>query len=224
MFQRLDDREGIAQATRHLGKLALLQGLNSYYQPSALSGAHFTAAGRRYRASLRVREQLHKEGLEQRERIADMKLDFGRLYWLEGRMYELQADATGNEEMLAQARRKYETANKVSREALTLFEEIQSERGIAKAWGNLGNATKEQARSFLRCDSLQAAGEWLNKAQVYYEKSLEIARKIKREDEIAHAAWGLAEVSAMRASHADLHGGVVDAEHLLATALCARVA
>jgi 2'-5' RNA ligase/tetratricopeptide (TPR) repeat protein len=219
VFERLEDRDGIAQATRHLGKLELLRGLDPFYKPSPASGKYFDKAGERYTTSLRIRETLQAEGLDQRERIADMKLDFGRLYWLEGQMYEPQDGGGGGQECAEKALKKYEASNAVSREAMRLFEEIQSERGIAKAWGNLGNATKATAKFFLRHGPPGAAAGPLTRAHEFYEKSLVIAGKIRREDEIAHAAWGLAEVHEILARHPRLHGGAGERGKLLAKAL-----
>lgn len=219
IFKKLQLDEGIAQATRHLGKLALLKGLDPYYKPTVSSKIHFDKAEKQYSSSLQIREKLRQKGLDQRERIADMKLDFGRLYWLQGQMYELKARVQKKPKLLEKAIEKYQDANKISWKAMEIFEEIKSERGIAKSWGNLGNATKEMVRFFLKEKKLSDAIQCITEAHEFYERSLEIAQKIKRKDEIAHALWGLAEVYDIFADHPELHSRVGETNKILEKAL-----
>lgn len=219
VFQKLDHREGIAQATRHLGKSALLKGLDPWYKPTESSKQHFYEAERLYTESLRIREVLEQGGLDQRNKIADMKLDFGRLYWLQGQKYERDGREQQDHELIKASLEKYEQANKVSREAMVIFEEICSDRGIAKAWGNFGNATKEIVRFLLSEGQLVNAIPRIVETHEYYEKSLDVAKRIKRKDEIAHALWGLAEVHELFADHPNLHSGFGNRKELLAKAL-----
>ena len=123
-----------------------------------------------------------------------MKLDFGRLCWLQGRKYEQDGRARESNEGILMALRKYEQANKVSSEARALFEALSNDRGIAKAWGNLGNATKEIAKCRFKDGQMQDAALRVAESREHYSKSLDVASTIKRKDEIAHALWGLAEV------------------------------
>lgn len=219
LYQELGHREGIAQATRHLGKSALLKGLDSAYEPDESWEKHSTEAEWHYLESLRIREELQQEGLDQRSNIADMKLDFGRLYWLQGKKYEQDGRTLQDQELIEMALRNYDQANKVSQEARTLFEGIGSKRGIAKAWGNLGNATKEIAKCMLKERQLTRAIQYAAEAHEFYEKSLEIAEKIKRKDEIAHARWGLAEIYILFADYPDLHSRTGNTHELQMKAL-----
>lgn len=219
VFQKLDHSEGMAQATRHLGKSALLKGLDQWYKPTELSKQHFDEAERLYTESFRIREALEQGGLDQHNKIADMKLDFGRLYWLQGQKYEHDGREQQDQELIKVSLEKYEQANKVSREAMVIFEEICSDRGIAKALGNLGNATKEIVRFLLSKGQLVNAIPRIVETHEYYEKSLDVAKRIKRKDEIAHALWGMAEVHELFAVHPDLHSGFGNRKDLLAKAL-----
>ena len=90
IFQERNHYEGIAQATRHLGKAALINGLNDFYEPSEIWNDFSPIVYDYYKKSLRIREQLSRAGTDQRQAIADMKLDFGRLYWLDGKWYETE--------------------------------------------------------------------------------------------------------------------------------------
>jgi 2'-5' RNA ligase len=219
VFQKLGHREGIAQATRHLGKSALLKGLDPWYKPTESSKQHFYEAERLYTESFRIRKALEQGGLDQRNKIADMKLDFGRLYWLQGQKYERDGREQQDQELIKASLEKYEQANKVSREAMVIFEEICSGRGMAKAWGNLGNATKDIVRFLLSEGQLVNAISRIVETHEYYEKSLDVAKRIKRKDEITHALWGLAEVHELFADHPDLHSGFGKRKELFAKAL-----
>jgi hypothetical protein len=221
LFKELMDSEGIAQAMRHLGKLALLKGLDQWYEPDESWEENSKKAERHYSESLAIREKLKQEGFDQRREIADMNLDFGRLYWLQGKKYMQNGIILHNNEFIEIALRKCEQANKISEEARYIFEEIGDNRGIAKAWGNLGNATKEIAKHILmqKEGSLANAIESIARTHEYYEKSLEIAKLIKRKDEIAHALWGLAEVYELFADYYDLYKGVCNTRELLMKSL-----
>jgi 2'-5' RNA ligase/tetratricopeptide (TPR) repeat protein len=205
LMRKLGDRKGEAQGLRHLGKSALLRGLDPWYEPDEKWEKNSVVSEEYYQESLEIREALAQEGLDQRRRIGDMKLDFGRLYWLQGKNYERVGRERQNQAIVEAALEKYEEANTVSREAKEIFEEIKDNRGIAKAWGNLGNATKEMVKWFLAEDQLNNAVQSIKEAHEYYENSLVIAVRIGRSDEISHAYWGLAEIYELYADHPDLH-------------------
>jgi nucleoside phosphorylase/tetratricopeptide (TPR) repeat protein len=200
-FEKISNESGIAQALRHLGKAALLRGeYSDSPDEGQTSQQYFDEAQNFYLKSVALRTRLQERGQDQRERIADMKLDFGRLYWLRGRKYE-QVGRTrnlSNVVLIDRARTLYSKAIEVSSEALGVFLEINSARGIAKAWGNLGNAEKEFARSLLASGLLTQAEEHLQLAWDHYSRSLDCASSIHRKDEIAHACWGLAETIELR--------------------------
>jgi tetratricopeptide (TPR) repeat protein len=219
LFQKLGDCEGIAQSARHLGKLALLKGLNERYEPKEIWQETFSEAENRYMESLQSRIDIQKEGTDQREKIGDMKLDFGRLFWLQGKGFERNGRRRGERDTIDKGLEKYNESNRVTLEAVDLFKEVYSDRGIAKAWGNLGNATKEIVKFMLNDNKLDSAIRCISKAHEYYAKSLEIAKKIKRKDEIAHAFWGLSEVYELFADYPDLHKRLGEAKMLLKRAL-----
>lgn len=190
---KLGDAEGIAMAKRHLGKAALLQGLDkTYYEPGETWEDDSRRASTLYSESLKLRESLHEEGNAQDEEIADLKLDLGRLFWLDGQSAEREGKPT--------ARERYERSYRISREALDSYHAIGSERGRAKAWGNCGNASRQMAASFAKARKLRKARQWAYRAQEFYTKSLELAQSILRRDEIAHAYWGLAETLVLHAA------------------------
>jgi hypothetical protein len=194
-FEDLGDRAGIAQALRHLGKAALLRGEYDATCDGRTAQGHFDEAERYYSDSLRLRESLDLEDGGQREKIADMKLDFGRLYWLRGRKYEFAAreSSPADSGLLTRALQLYAAACEISREAVETFTALGSIRGIAKGLGNIGNAVKEHARYCARSGAGDEAIDLMRVARQYYEDSLKQARVIQRKDEIAHACWGLAE-------------------------------
>lgn len=192
LFQELDNGPGIAQAERHLGKTALLDGLDDLYRPLEGAESHFRRAEEHYRRSLEKREQLQREGEDQSLAIADMKLDFGRLYWLQGMW--LQKKRAYNE-----ARQKYEEADRVSEEARLEYEQMSVGEGItkarvAKAWGNRGNAAKELASCLAETDQWAGAKACAELGVEYYGRNLLIGEEISKKDEIAHALAGLAEL------------------------------
>lgn len=203
VFHELNDRQGVAQATRHLGKSALLKGLDEYYEPTGTCEPYFKEADHCYSESLKIRKQLEQEGVDQREKIGDMKLDFGRLYWLQGKKYEKDGIEQHRPQLIKKALQKYKQANQVSLEAKEIFEKINVDRGIAKAWGNLGNSTKEKGKCLLK-ENQRNSVKYFVQAHEYYESSLELAKKIERRDEISHALWGMAEVYEFYADHPDL--------------------
>lgn len=103
--------------------------------------------------------------------------------------------------------------------ALPKGHELQDKRGIAKSFGNLGNATKEIVRFMLAEDRTAEAAKRIAETQDYYDRSLRIAEKIRRRNEVAHAQWGIAEVYELYADYPDLHNGAGDSSILLKTAL-----
>ena len=206
-FEAIQDRGGIAQAWRQLGKAALLKGeYDDSVDGGSASQKYFDEAESGYARSLDLRVQLQEKGSDQRERIADLKLDFGRLYWLRGRKYESTARMSLPLEVgfIENAVALYERAKAISQEALETFREVESIRGIAKAWGNIGNAEKEHARSLAKSAFPHLALERMRLAQEQYTKSLENAELIHRKDEIAHACWGLAETLEFLSGDPDL--------------------
>jgi 2'-5' RNA ligase len=219
LYEKLGNLKGIAQALRHLGKSALLKGLNPWYQPGELWGKYSPLAEQYYLKSLQIRKQLANKKSGQRTNIGDMKLDFGRLYWLQGKKCEKDGRKDQDHELINEALKKYEQANAVSREAMNIFEDISLERGIAKAWGNLGNATKEIVRFYLNENKMLNAVKHVKEAQDYYENSLKIANRIGRRDEIAHSYWGLAEVYELFAHHPELQFESGNKEKFLGRAL-----
>jgi tetratricopeptide (TPR) repeat protein len=158
-------------------------------------------------------------GIDQRREIADLKLDFGRLYWLQGKWYEQDGRQRKERAIVESAYNKYTSAISVSREAMFIYEEIQDNRGIAKTWGNLGNATKEIVRFLIIEGRLTEAIERIAEAHNYYERSLQLAEQIQRRDEKAHALWGLAEVYELYFNYPDLSNRSGNRRTLLEIAL-----
>ncbi len=193
------DRDGVAQAKRHLGKAALLKAEYELDGSQHAWVARFEEARQLYGESLAERETLSRAGTDQRAQIADLQLDFGRLDWLWGRKLTRHEPDEPVLQLVADARRCFEEANQVSKDALAAFEQIALDRGIAKAHGNIGNATKELARLEHRRGNWAQARTLIESAQTHYEVSLSRARVITRRDEIAHALWGLAECKEFRA-------------------------
>lgn len=192
LFEKHDYRPGMAQAKRHLGKAALLGGLDERYVPAPGGTKCFAEAEQYYADSLAIREQLQKDRDDQRLAIADMKLDLGRLYWLQGMAFD-------QEGRLAEALRNYEKADTVSEEARQDFEQMSLHPDVAtarlsKAWGNLGNAAKEIACHMARRHERAVAREYAEAAELHYGKNLSLGKSISKKDEIAHALAGLAEV------------------------------
>jgi len=208
IFEKLQHRPGIAQAKRHLGKAALLDGLDEQYKPNESAKGYFTQAEKYYKESLSIRNQLQKEGDDQRLALADLKLDFGRLYWLQGIKYEQDGRLRQNAILLETALKKYEEANSISEEARSEFEQMSLSENvakgrIAKAWGNQGNATKEIASYMAGNCKLADAKKYADAAKFYYEKNLLLGEEISKKDEISHALAGLAEVSVIESSRID---------------------
>ena len=125
-----------------------------------------------------------------------MYLDFGRLYWLKGRKLARAHDTTGSlpQEELLETEKLYEKSTTKSWDAKKIFERLGNKRGLAKSFGNLGNVAKELARYEWGKDK-NSGLESIASAEAYYRSSLKISQAIERRDEIAHALWGLAEVS-----------------------------
>lgn len=189
IFQKNNVQSGIALATRHLGKVALLKG--EYEQPGKSWEYYFNESEQLYLQSLKIRESFEKSDPTQKVSIADLKLDFGRLYWLWGRKCT-------REGQMRQGMDLYIRAINVSEEAMSLFAQCGHEedkhRGIAKAWGNIGNARKEKGRFYRSHNQPAEAVLEIEKAEQAYNESLRIADQIHKVDEIAHAQWGLGEI------------------------------
>jgi len=199
LFMKHGHRPGIAQSMRHLGKAALLNGLDGRYLPTKSAKKYFDQAERYYKKSLFVRKQLQMEGDDQRLSIADMKLDLGRLYWLQGIEFEQRSRQLRDSCLSAKALRKYKKANSLSEEARQDFEQLCAREEIvkariSKAWGNLGNATKEIAYYMGRNNAWPRAREYAEAAEYCYDKNLLLGNEISKKDEIAHALAGLVEL------------------------------
>lgn len=219
IYKRLDDRVGVAQASRHLGKAALIKGLDEYYVPNSDFDTYGTQAQGYYEESLSTRKKLADQGIDQREAIADMYLDFGRLYWLQGMRLEQIGHENDDPNMLSQALQKYYDANRISLDAQRLFEKIKVDRGIVKSWGNLGNATKEIVKYALCQKDWGVATYNIEKAHEYYAKNAEGGTNMKRIDEVSHGFWGLAEIYKIYAATPSLHKSTEKKESLIRKAL-----
>lgn len=204
LFAQLRDEGNLAMMTRHLGKLALLRGLDKrYYEPGNEWEKWFKQALRLYNESLQLRLSLDRSGNGQDEAIADLKLDLGRLYWLDGQHDERKDRRRHNEARLQEAIRKYALSYQISKEAITIYRALSSDRrvrGTAKAWGNCGNAARQMAELLLDRERVDDAKDWMKRAREHYAKSLDLAQTILRRDEIAHAYWGLGEVNVLEAA------------------------
>ena len=208
LFEKQHHRPGMAQAKRHLGKAALLDGLDERYKPNESAKRHFAQADRYYGESLTIRQQLQEEGEDQRLAIADMKLDFGRLCWVQGMKFEQDGKLRQDAKILDKALEKYEKAKRMSEEArqefeqMSLGEEVAKGR-ISKAWGNLGNATKEIASHMAMNNEWDRAQEYVEAAEDHYGKNLSLGGEVLKKDEIAHALAGLAEICVLVSSRTD---------------------
>jgi len=200
-------KAGVSQATRHLGKAALLKGLDEYYIPVDAFDQFSIDAEEYYKKSLNICETLAKHDFKQRQAIADMYLDFGRLYWLQG----LRFEQVGN----VRAYEKYQEANEITFKAQNLFKEIKLEPGIVKSWGNLGNSTKQIVLYALKNNDLELAKKNIESAHDYYVKNAEGGITIGRRDEVSHGYWGLAEVYEILAEHPQLHNSSANREKLM---------
>lgn len=194
LFALNKDKEGSSLATRHLGKIALIEGLDDYYEPILDFDRFSSLAEKYYQESLDIRLELAKQSEEQKRAIADLYLDFGRLFWLQGKWAEKRSSTEDGSDLSDYAYKKYQEANEITQKAKKLFEEMKLEQGIVKSWGNLGNATKEIAKFALHKNNLELAFETLNQAHHYYVQNSEGGISIGRKDEISHGYWGLAEI------------------------------
>lgn len=217
LFSQLKDINGQAQALRQLGKSALLKG--EYNDSFKSAQKFFDTANNYYSKSLLLRESLHQQKTDQTEKISDMELDFGRLYWLRGRKYELEYHNThsGNKKLTNKAKQLYLRSIDCSHDALTTFQKINCARGIAKAWGNIANAEKEMARLLIGRGRIDEASDYIKRAHQHYNLSAKYAQDIHRKDEIAHAYWGLAETLEMIEQKERIEGK--ETRHLLHDAL-----
>jgi tetratricopeptide (TPR) repeat protein len=193
MFQKAKDKTGEALALRHLAKVSLLMGEYEYMKPDLTWSDYFKIARTLYIESMRIRRIVARREQNQEVAIADLKLDFGRLCWLWGRKCERAGRNTGNSRMLEEAERLYKEAIGVTEEGIELFEKYNVLRGLAKAYGNLGNAYKELARFHYRVGQDDMFFDTLKTTERNYTVSLKIAEQIGKVDETAHAKWGLAE-------------------------------
>jgi nucleoside phosphorylase len=207
LFNKQGNLSGIAQAKRHQGKAALLEGLDEKYLPNLIAETCFVRAEGYYKESLNIREQLQNQGNEQSLAIADMKLDLGRLYWLQGLKLEQDARSDQAGPSLKNAFNKYELAEEISVEALSEFEKMppsDTTKGrISKAWGNRGNALKAIAACMAENEALNSARKFADSARECYEKNLSLGEDLSKKDEIAHALAGLAEVDIIAISWAE---------------------
>ncbi|NTW53809.1 MAG: adenylyltransferase/cytidyltransferase family protein [Chlorobaculum sp.] len=175
-------------AYRHRGKLNLIKGLDKYYIPKRnCFEKYFKKAEEDYKESLRLCEEKDIDK-------GNLYLDFGRLYWLWGLGYD-------DIEVYDRAIELYQKSNQYTEYAQLIFdkntEQIQKKLGLAKAYGNKGNVYKSMAKMGKKCNVKSAEEEVkrnINLAVENYEKSLNLSEETKREDEIAHALWGLADI------------------------------
>jgi hypothetical protein len=203
LFRDLGEEENLATMTRHMGKLNLLRGLDqTYYEPGEQWEAWSEKALELYNESLEIRSSIKHRGINQDQAVADLKLDLGRLHWLDGQYHERVGWRKSDPARLDHAFSKYKLCYRLSREAIDACR-IGVDRGLlgkAKAWGNCGNAARQMARLLAKRQDVQNAKPWMNRARAYYTKSLELARTILRRDEMAHAYWGLGEVHVLQAA------------------------
>ena len=219
LYADLANPGGIAQATRHLGKAALLKGLDEYYVPNDIWPQYFPDAECYYQESLNIQRWLQNECHDCRLQIADMYLDFGRLYWLDGQyLWKIGCDQN-DQAQIERGLARLEESNDFSRQALDSFKALDDERGTAKAWGNLGNATKEIAKLWIGRQDWEKATKYIAEAQQQYQTSYDISREIQRQDEVSHAIWGLAAILKLCAKHPELCEESDDVIQLLKQAL-----
>jgi hypothetical protein len=201
LFEKLQDARGKALATRHLGKAALLKADYDWLRAGESAEKYFERANYLYDESRAIWMSTADDAARQ-VAIADLNLDYGRLFWLWGKKIAQGANIALSNGPRVDA--LYKQAMQVSQDAIEIFrtcDEPDRRRGIAKALGNIGNVRKSRAAT------LRDHGTWLDaelefeKAQEAYDESLRLAREIKKVDEIAHAAWGLAEIHEVWAQH-----------------------
>lgn len=219
LYTDLVNPGGIAQATRHLGKAALLKGLDEYYVPNDTWPHHFPDAECYYQESLNIQRRLQDEGHDRRLQLADMYLDFGRLYWLDGQYLWKIGCAQNDHAQIERGLARLEESNDFSRQAMDIFKALGDERGIAKAWGNLGNSTKEISKLWIWQQNWEKATKYVFEAKQQYQTSYDISRAIQRQDEVSHALWGLAEILKLCTSYPDLREDSDDVNQLLKQAL-----
>jgi nicotinamide mononucleotide adenylyltransferase len=176
----------LSLAYRHKGKLFLLKGLDECYIPKKDSYKEcFDASEKYYKMSLDLQKD-EKNACTQR---ANLYLDYGRLYWLFGEGY-------ANDYEMGDALEKYKESNSYNEKAEIIFKDCidikNKDIGIAKTYGNKGNTFK--AMALLCKDNIEQYNDYIKKAVFYYKESLKLAESTKREDEKAHALWGLADI------------------------------
>jgi len=193
LYQAMGNAKGIALAKRHLGKSALLKAEYELIEQDRHWQEYFEQAEALYTLSLSLLNELNGKSQNEELSLADLELDFGRLYWLWGRKSERDS-----KKKYAISMRKssdlYEKSIEASERGLKLFNNHKNSRGQSKALGNLGNVHKQIGLSYLASSKKDDAWAEFKNARGCYEQSLEIAQEIKKVDEIAHAKWGLAEI------------------------------
>jgi tetratricopeptide (TPR) repeat protein len=204
IYQKLDDKRGVALATRHLGKSALLKGEYELLEPGHSWEDYFRASSELYSRSLSLREEISQSDPAEGIAIADLELDFGRLYWLWGRKCERDGRRDNKPESLRQALELYDRSISASERGKALFQEHGNYRGLSKALGNLGNVVKQRGLFYTHEGRKDEAASMFDQARSFYAESLKIAQTIHKIDEIAHAKWGLAEIYEL---YSDLQDG-----------------
>ena len=183
---------GKALAIRHLGKINLLKAeYDDEYQNIEEDydwEKYFQKAEKLYNECESIRRKLP----DSIETIADLELDYGRLYWLWGRKYVRDGIQKSNLTYINKGIKLYEKSINKSNNAHSVYKKNNITRGTAKALGNLGNALKSKGIYNSSHNQCQAISDIRN-ALEYYENAYKIAVEIKKEDEIAHAEWGIAE-------------------------------
>ena len=194
LYQSQDNVKGIALSNRHLGKSALLKAEYERIKPGQHWQEYFEEADTLYTQSLKLREELSHQSADEEIALADLELDFGRLYWLWGRKLERDSRTQKKAKAIHKSFKLYGKSIAASEHGLILFELHTNLRGRSKAMGNLGNVHKQIGLSYLADSDKNSAFSEFDKAREYYENSLGIAQGINKNDEIAHAKWGLAEI------------------------------
>jgi len=194
IFKEIGDSKGIALAKRHLGKSALLKAEYELVENNRNWRDYFEEAQTLYTSSLRIRKELICSNREEELSVADLDLDFGRLYCLWGRKSEREGRNLQRVEFISEALELYDKSIVASNRGLELFKKLHNQRGISKAMGNLGNVYKQHGIYYLEEGKSDEAFSEFEKARKFYNNSLEISQDINKIDEIAHAKWGLAEI------------------------------
>ena len=208
LFKTNKNQPGIALAIRHLGKLALLRGEYEQLKPGRTWESYFQESQQYYSDSLIIRSSRIESDAQRAIHVADLKLDFGRLFWLWGRKHWQRGGQLNGCIVMQKTVGYYDQAVSVSYEAISIFEKLENEeesnRGVAKAWGNIGNVHKERGRLYIDLDRVGEAKSEFKRAENAFKKSLMVAEKIQKADEVAHANWGLGELFEIYANESPL--------------------